>query len=109
MRYKKHALRVRFWFFKNILRSRIPNHDLDHLSGGFPANVWNVCGNVLFLLTMAVFFKRDRFRRYFFRIVPSWIIRKYVRTVFLMIAHDGRTSFLAKYLLNRDPAMNCDA
>lgn len=109
MRYKKHALLVRLWFAKKIMRRSIPNNNFNRFADGFPVNVWNRIGNVMFLITMWTFFKRDAFRRSFYRVVPRKLINSYVRWVFLMIAHDGKTSFLLKWILRRDPAMNCDA
>ena len=109
MRYKKHALKVRLWFVKNVLRRSIPNHNIDRFEDGFEANRWNILGNLIFMTTMTVFFKRDRLRRAMYKIVPHKVVGWYVWSVFLMIAHEGKSSFLYKWLLRKDPAMNCDA
>ena len=109
MRYKKHALKVRYWFVRNVLRRSLPNHNIDRFEDGFDANRWNVIGNLLFMATMSTFFKRDRLRHAMYRIVPRDWINWYVRSIFLMIAHDGTSSFIHKWLWKKDPAMNCDA
>lgn len=109
MRYKKHALKVRYWFVRNIMRRSLPNHNIDRFADGFNANRWNAIGNVMFMLTMWTFFKRDRLRRALYRVVSRNLINWYVRSIFLMIAHDGKSSFLYKWLWRKDPAMNCDA
>jgi hypothetical protein len=61
------------------------------------------------MFTMWTFFKRDRLRRAMYRTVPRKWIDWYVRSIFLMIAHDGSSYFLVKWLFKKDPAMNCDA
>jgi hypothetical protein len=109
MRYKKHALKVRLWFVQKVLRRSIPNHNIDRFEDGFEANRWNVVGNLIFMITMTTFFKRDRLRHAMYRIVPRKILNWYVWSVFLMIAHEGKSSFLYKWILKKDPAMNCDA
>jgi coenzyme F420 hydrogenase subunit beta len=109
MRYKKHALKVRLWFVRKVMRRSIPNNNFDRFADGFKANVWNWIGNVAFMITMWTFFKRDRLRRAMYRTVPRKWIDWYVRSIFLMIAHDGRSYFLVKWLFRKDPAMNCDA
>ncbi len=109
MRYKKHALRARLWFVQKIMRRSIPNNNFDRFKDDFPANRWNYAGNFIFLATMWTFFKRDALRRAMYRTVPRKLINWYVRSIFLMIAHDGKSSFLVKWLFKRDPAMNCDA
>lgn len=108
MRYKKDALRVRLWFVGTILHRTVPDNDFDRFAAHFNANLWNKTGNVLFLLTLCIFFQRDRFRRWVFQYVPRALLRKYVRMIFLMIAHDGVRSFVAKLLLGKEPALNCD-
>lgn len=109
MRYKKHALKSRYWFVKNVLRRPLPNHNIDRFDDGFHANRWNILGNLIFMTTMTLFFKRDAMRRAMYRVVPRDLINWYVRSIFLMIAHDGKSSFLLKWIWKRDPAMNCDA
>ncbi len=109
MRYKKHALKVRLWFVKHVMRRSIPNHNHQRFTDGFYANPWNVCGNIVFMLTMWTFFKRDRLRRTMYRAIPRKYINWYVWSIFLMIAHDGTSSFLSKWLFGKDPALNCDA
>jgi coenzyme F420 hydrogenase subunit beta len=109
MRYKKHALKVRLWFVHKVMRRAIPNADHDRFEDGFPANAWNAAGNIIFLITMWSFFKRDRLRRLMYRYVPHKLIGWYVHSVFLMIAHDGKGSFLRKWLVEKPPALNCDA
>lgn len=109
LRYKKTALGVRYWFTRRILRRRLPDHDFVGFSDAFAPNAWNVLGNVLFLATLTFFFKRDKLRRFVFTWVPEGVLRWYVRLVFLMIGHDGRQSFLLKWLRGRDTALNCDA
>ena len=109
MRYKKHALKVRLWFVQKVLRRSIPNNNIDRFEDGFNANPWNVIGNLMFMMTMTTFFQRDRLRRAMYRIVPHQLLGWYVWSVFLMIAHEGKSSFLRKWLLRKDPAMNCDA
>jgi coenzyme F420 hydrogenase subunit beta len=109
MRYKKHALKARLWFVSKIMRRSIPNNNFDRFTEGFQANAWNWIGNIVFMITMWTFFKRDTLRRAMYRTVPRKWIDWYVRSIFLMIAHDGSTSFLVKWLFKKDPAMNCDA
>lgn len=109
MRYKKNALLVRMAFMSKVLGSGLPNYDFSKFLGDFDANVWNRLGNRLFLITMAMFFSRDRLRQAMYRYVPRRLINWYVRTLFLMIAHDNKGSFLLKLIRNKDPAMNCDA
>jgi len=109
MRYKKHALKVRLWFVQRVLRRPIPNQNFDRFPDGFKINVWNAIGNLLFMATMTTFFKRDALRRAMYKIGPRRLINWYVWSIFLMIAHDGKSPFLPKWILKRDPAMNCDA
>jgi len=109
MRYKKHSLKVRLWFVQKVLRRPIPNHNHNRFEEGFKINAWNIIGNILFMAVMTTFFKRDTLRRTMYRSVPRKWINWCVRSMFLMIAHDGKSSFFLKWLLNRDPAMNCDA
>lgn len=108
MRYKKSALRVRMAFMSRVLGAGLPDYDFRNFRDGFDANAWNRLGNRLFLITMVTFFSRDRLRRLMYRHVPRKWITWYVRTVFLMIAHD-KGSFLWKLVRNKDPALNCDA
>jgi hypothetical protein len=91
------------------MRRSIPNHNHQRFTDGFYANRWNVAGNIIFMLTMWTFFKRDRLRRALYRTVPRKFINWYVWSIFLMIAHDGTSSFLQKWLWGKDPALNCDA
>lgn len=109
MRYKKTALKVRLWFVSKVMRRSIPNNNFERFSEGFKPNAWNCIGNVVFMTTMWTFFKRDALRRAMYRLVPRSLINWYVRSIFLMIAHDGESSFLLKWIFKRDPAMNCDA
>lgn len=109
LRYKKNALPVRMAFMSRVLGSGLPNYDFRKVQEGFDTNAWNRLGNRLFLITMSVFFERDGLRRWMYRHVPRRWINWYVRSIFLMIAHDGSGSFLWKWLRNKDPAMNCDA
>ncbi len=109
MRYKKNALLIRMAFMSRVLGSGLPNYDFRKLQHGFETNVWNRLGNLLFLVTMSTFFKRDWLRRWMYRHVPRRWINWYVRSIFLMIAHDNKGNFLWKWLRNKDPAMNCDA
>jgi len=109
MRYKKNALPVRMAFMAKVLGSSLPDYDFTRFRQGFDTNAWNRLGNRLFLVTMSVFFRRDALRRWMYRRVPRRFINWYVRSVFLMIAHDGKGSFLWKWLRNKDPALNCDA
>jgi coenzyme F420 hydrogenase subunit beta len=109
MRYKKHALKVRLDFARKVMGRALPNLDLERFPDGFPTNFWNRFGNRLFMLTMWTFSMRDPLRRAMYRWVPRPVIGWYVRSVFLMIAHDGQSSFLAKWLLGKQPMLNCDA
>ncbi len=108
LRYKKYGLSTRRWFTRNILGHHVPDHS-GISANPDRANVWNHVGNLLFLITLSVFFKRDRLRRLMYRIIPQAFIGWYTRAIFLMIAHDGKESFLWKWIFRRDPAMNCDA
>jgi hypothetical protein len=72
--------------------------------------LWNVAGNVLFLLTNRIFFGRDRLRRALMQWLPRTVIRSYVKLLFLMIGHGDRDrSFLRSCLSGRTKALNCDA
>jgi len=109
MRYKKHGLKIRLKFVSRMKRGALPNYNLERFSNGFNTNIWNCCGNILLMLTQCFFFKRDRLRRFMYRLIPRHVIHWYVRTIFLMIAHDGHNSFLLKWICMHDPAINCDA
>lgn len=109
MRYKKNALRVRREFMHRFMGCSLPDFDFTRFSNDFRTNIWNRTGNILFLLTMWLFFERDRARRWMYRLVPRPWIDWYVRSLFLMIAYDGHGSFLIKFLRNKDPSLNCDA
>jgi coenzyme F420 hydrogenase subunit beta len=109
MRYKKHALQVRLQFASKVMGRTLPNNDFRHLDDGFKVNVWNRIGNRLFMLTMWTFSLRDSLRGTMYRRVPRKWINWYVRSVFLMIAHDGKGSFLRKWLFGDQPMLNCDA
>jgi coenzyme F420 hydrogenase subunit beta len=109
MRYKKHALGVRLDFFRKFMRRRVPAHQSDSFEDRVPVNSWNRLGNQLFLLTMFLFFKRDRLRRFMYRVVPRGLIGWYVRTIFLMIAHDGKKNFFKKLFSGDEPVLNSDA
>lgn len=109
MRYKKHALRWRLQFARHIMGRRLPEMRVSRYPDGFRINLWNKLGNVLFMLTMWTFAPRDRLRRAMFRRLPRRWIHWYVRSMFLMIAHEGESSFLRKWFVDRDPMLNCDA
>ncbi len=108
LRYKKYGLQTRRWFARYILRHHIPNQNILPETTKI-SNLWNHVGNILFLITLSVFFKRDTLRRLMYRTVKPEVIQWYVRMIFLMIAHDGHGSFLLKWMSKRAPAMNCDA
>jgi coenzyme F420-reducing hydrogenase beta subunit len=109
MRYKKNALPVRMAFMSRVLGTGLPDYDFTRFQDSFKTNIWNRLGNRLFLTTMSLFFPRDRLRRWMYDHVPRAWVTWYVRSIFLMIAHEGETSFLRKWLLKKDPALNCDA
>jgi len=108
-RYKNDALLTRLQFVRNVMGQAIPNHNLGRFKDGFKTTFWNRLGNRLFLINLCIFFKRDRLRRFLYRRFPRRILSWYVRSIFLMIAFDGRGSFLIQWLFRKDPAMNCDA
>lgn len=109
MRYKKHALATRLQFARKVMGRTLPNVDLSRYPDGFEANFWNRLGNRLFMLTMWTFSMNDPLRRAMYRRVPRVASQWWVRSIFLMIAHDGRGSFLSKWLLKKEPMLNCDA
>lgn len=109
MRYKKHALLVRLEFARKVMGKTLPDALLGPYREGFKANVWNRIGNRLFMLTMWVFSTRDALRRAMYRHLPRAWVQWWVRSIFLMIAHDGESSFLRKWLFERQPMLNCDA
>lgn len=109
MRYKKHALRCRLQFARHVMGRRIPEIRVPDSPDGSRINLWNRLGNALFMLTMWTFASRDRLRRAVFRRLPRCWIRWYVRSVFLMIAYEGGSSFLRKWFVDKDPMLNCDA
>jgi hypothetical protein len=109
MRYKKHALQVRLQFASKVMGRTLPNVNFSQYDDGFQTNVWNRVGNRLFMLTMWTFSLRDSLRGTMYRRVPRKWINWYVRSVFLMIAHDGQGSFIRKWLFGDQPMLNCDA
>lgn len=109
MRYKKHALATRLRFANKVMGRTLPNVDLSRYPDGFRTNFWNRLGNRLFMATMWTFALNDRLRRAMYRFVPRSASAWWVRSIFLMIAHDGEGSFLAKWLFKREPMLNCDA
>jgi len=109
MRYKKNALPIRMAFLARHFKTGLPDYDFTRFADGFRVNFWNALGNRIFLVMMGIFFERDGLRRAMYRFLPRRLINWWVRSVFLMIAHEGESSFLLKWVLNKDPAMNCDA
>jgi coenzyme F420 hydrogenase subunit beta len=109
MRYKKHALTTRLKFASKVMGKTLPNVDLSRYPDGFETNFWNRLGNRLFMTTMWTFALNDPLRRAMYRFVPNATVQWWVRSIFLMIAHDGRGSFLSKWLLKKEPMLNCDA
>lgn len=109
MRYKKHALVTRLKFASRVMGRTLPNIDLSRYPDGFQTNFWNRLGNRLFMLTSWMFALNDPLRRAMYRFIPRKGVQWWVRSIFLMIAHDGNGSFLSKWLLKKEPMLNCDA
>ncbi len=110
MRYKKYAFRTRLDYVSKKMKTSVPEYDLEKIDVPTPIDRWNRRGNRLFLLTLRIFFKRDRLRRFVFRWAPSFLLHRYIRFIFAMIAHDGQENFLRKHLSRkRQTVLNCDA
>lgn len=109
MRYKKFALQARYAFTRKVLHRPLPNHDISFPIECANLNTWNKIGNWCFLLTTVLFFPNNRFRRFVMKCLPTKIVRWYIRTIFLMIAHDGSESFLRRLFADDVTSLNCDA
>ena len=108
MRYKKLAFQVRLDYVNKKLKKTVPFHNLEKIKVAMVPGPWNRRGNLLFLRTLGFFFKRDRWRHRLYRWIPRPFIHWYVRSIFLMIAHDGKRNFFLKWLFRKEPVLNSD-
>lgn len=111
LRYKKTAFRVRRDYVEKRMKLSVPAYDFQQgeLIAGMRPNFWNRLGNRWFMGLVRLFFPRDRLRRFVYRRFPASLIRRCVRFIFLMIAHDGKTAFWRKWLRRGEPVLNSDA